>query len=197
MSEQLFIFPLGTVLFPGGALPLKIFEQRYLEMTKICIRDSKPFGVCLIREGAEVGTPAVPETTGCLANIEQWEMRDLGMFQLLARGGERFRLLDTQVAANGLMSGTIERIAEDAPGEVDPACREVMELIVKQVGVDKFPGPVRLDDPVWVSCRLAEGLPLDMHVKQSLLEADTATRINKLREILAAAGVVKSQLPPK
>lgn len=191
MTEQHFIFPLGTVLFPGGALPLKIFEQRYLEMTKVCIRDGKPFGVCLIREGAEVGTPAVPETIGCLATIEQWEMRDLGMFQLLARGGERFRLLETQVAANGLMSGTIERIADDAPAAVDPVCRDVMQLIVKQVGEDTFPGPIRLDDALWVSCRLAEGLPLDVHEKQSLLEADTATRMQKLREILAAAGLVK------
>ena len=191
-TEDHYIFPLCTVLFPGGALPLKIFEQRYLEMTKICIRDSKPFGVCLIREGAEVGAPAVPETIGCLATIEQWEMRELGMFQLLARGGERFRLLDTKVAANGLMSGSIERIAEEASGEVDPACREVMELIVKQVGTDKFPGPVQLDDAVWVSCRLAEGLPLDNDIKQSLLEADTATRMQKLREILSAAGLVKA-----
>lgn len=191
MPEEHFIFPLGTVLFPGGALPLKIFEQRYLEMTKLCIRDSKPFGVCLIREGAEVGTPAVPETIGCLASIEDWEMRDLGMFQLVARGGERFRLLDTAVAPNGLMSGTIERIAEEAPPQVDPACREVMELIVKQVGEDKFPGPVLLDDATWVSCRLAEGLPLDNGIKQSLLEADTATRMQRLRDILAAAGLIK------
>jgi Lon protease-like protein len=190
VSERHFIFPLGTVLFPGGALPLKIFEQRYLEMTKVCIRDSRPFGVCLIREGAEVGAPAVPETIGCLATIEEWEMRDLGMFQLVARGGERFRLLDTEVAANGLMSGTIERIGEEAPPPVDPACREVMELIVKQVG-DNFPGPVRLDDALWVSCRLAEGLPLDNAIKQSLLEADTATRMQRLRDILAAAGLVR------
>jgi hypothetical protein len=191
MAEEHFIFPLGTVLFPGGALPLKIFEQRYLEMTKICIRDSKPFGVCLIREGAEVGAPAVPETIGCLATIEEWEMRDLGMFQLVARGGERFRLLDTTVAANGLMSGTIERIDEDGDVQVDPACREVMELIVKQVGADKFPGPVRLDDAQWVSCRLAEGLPLDNGIKQSLLEADTAARMQRLRDILAAAGLTR------
>ena len=192
MPEETFIFPLGTVLFPGGALPLKIFEQRYLEMTKICIRDSKPFGVCLIREGAEVGAPAVPEAVGCLATIEQWEMRDLGMFQLLARGGERFRLLDSKVAANGLMSGTIERLPDEASGEVDPACREVMALIVKQLGEDSFSGPVRLDDAAWVSCRLAEGLPLDMHEKQSLLEADTAMRMERLREILAAAGLAKT-----
>ena len=67
MTEEHFIFPLGTVLFPGAALPLKIFEQRYLEMTKTCLRDNRPFGVCLIREGREVGDPALPEAIGCLA----------------------------------------------------------------------------------------------------------------------------------
>ena len=105
VTEDHFIFPLGTVLFPGGTLPLKIFEQRYIEMTKACLRDNRPFGVCLIREGQEVGAPAVPETIGCLATIERWDMPQLGLFQLVARGGERFRLLETRVASNGLMSG--------------------------------------------------------------------------------------------
>ena len=65
--EQTYIFPLNTVLFPGGVLPLKIFEQRYMEMTKVCISDDRAFGVCLIKEGRETGTPAVPQDIGCLA----------------------------------------------------------------------------------------------------------------------------------
>src|SRR5918995_6119962 len=96
-DREIHIFPLNTVLFPGGLLPLKIFEQRYIEMTKACLRDNRPFGVCLIREGREVGDPAVPETIGCLATIEKWDMPQLGLFQLVARGSERFRLLDTTV----------------------------------------------------------------------------------------------------
>ena len=107
-QRTIFLFPLGTVLFPGGALPLKIFEQRYLDMTKVCIRDNLPFGVCLIREGREVGSPAVPSIVGCLATIEQWEMPSPGMFHLLARGGERFRLLETRIADNGLTSADVE-----------------------------------------------------------------------------------------
>ena len=67
--QEISLFPLNTVLFPGGMLPLKVFEQRYIEMTKTCLRDSRPFGVCLIREGHEVGTAAVPEPVGCLAAI--------------------------------------------------------------------------------------------------------------------------------
>ncbi|MGA0033351.1 MAG: LON peptidase substrate-binding domain-containing protein, partial [Burkholderiales bacterium] len=74
IPQELPLFPLGTVLFPGGLLPLKIFEQRYVEMIKACLRDSTPFGVCLIREGHEVGVPATPHAVGCLARIEQWDV---------------------------------------------------------------------------------------------------------------------------
>ncbi|HEV7802225.1 MAG TPA: LON peptidase substrate-binding domain-containing protein [Burkholderiales bacterium] len=192
MTEEHFIFPLGTVLFPGGTLPLKIFEQRYLEMTKICIRDSRPFGVCLIKEGSEVGTPAVPETIGCLASIERWDMPQLGVFELVARGGQRFRLLESRVAANGLISASIERIADDTPStHVDAACREVLKLIINRVGATHFPEPIALDDATWVGCRLAEVLPLDAHVKQSLLEVpDAAGRLDRLREILVKEGLV-------
>ena len=193
MSEESFIFPLGTVLFPGGALPLKIFEQRYIEMTKVCLRDSKPFGVCLIKEGHEVGTPAVPHAVGCLATIEEWEMPQVNMFHLVARGAERFRLLDTRVAPNGLMSGTIERIPADAPAPVEPACREVLKLVIERVGADSFPAPVLLDDASWVGYRLAEVLPLDAAEKQAMLElTDAAERLNRLRAALAREGLISS-----
>src|SRR5688500_1726543 len=108
-------------------------------MTKICIRDGKPFGVCLIKEGSDVGTPAIPETIGCLATIERWDMPQLGLFELVARGGERFRLVESRVAANGLMSGSIERLPADTPTpRVDPACREVLKLIINRVGSTHF-----------------------------------------------------------
>jgi len=192
MLEEHFIFPLGTVLFPGGTLPLKIFEQRYMEMTKACLRDERPFGVCLIREGREVGDPAVPEAVGCLATIERWDMPQLGLFQLVTRGGDRFRLLETKIAKNGLMTGSVERIAADEPdGAVDPACREVLKLIIDRVGQSNFPTPISLDDPTWVSYRLAEILPFDAHVKQELLELDgAAQRLKRLRELLVKEGLV-------
>ncbi len=192
MTEEHFIFPLGTVLFPGGTLPLKIFEQRYIQMTKICIRDSRPFGVCLIREGDEVGVPAVPESIGCLASIERWDMPQLGLFELVARGGQRFRLLESRVAPNGLISASIERIADDTrSAHVDTACREVLKLIINRVGAAHFPEPIALDDATWVGCRLAEVLPLDARVKQSLLEMqDAAGRLDQLREILVTEGLV-------
>jgi Lon protease-like protein len=188
------------VLFPGGILPLKIFEQRYIEMTKACLRDNRPFGVCLIREGREVGEPAVPETVGCLAAIEHWDMPQLGLFQLIARGGDRFRLLDSQVAPNGLMSGTIERLAADEPAShVDPACRQVLKLIIERVGEANFPSPISLDDPSWVGYRLAEILPIDPREKQGLLELrDPGERLSRLRETLLKKGlVVRNEDEPK
>ena len=83
------LFPLSTVLFPGGLLPLKIFEQRYIAMAKACIRDGSEFGVCLIKEGREVGTPAVPQDVGCLARIVHWDMPQFGVFHLQIEGLQR------------------------------------------------------------------------------------------------------------
>ena len=192
MSEELHIFPLGTVLFPGGVLPLKIFEQRYLEMTKVCLRDTRPFGVCLIREGHEVGTPALPHTVGCIATIEEWEMPQVNMFHLVSRGGERFRLLESRVAPNGLMSGTIERIPADPPAPVDAGCRNVLKLLIERVGAEHFPAPVSLDDASWVGFRLAEVLPLDAPEKQALLElTDAGERLKRLRAALAREGLIE------
>jgi uncharacterized protein len=191
MTEEQFIFPLGTVLYPGGGLPLKIFEQRYIEMTKICLRDERPFGVCLIKEGREVGDPALPQPVGCLAVIEEWDMPQTGLFQLMARGGDRFRLIDSRVAKNGLITGTIERIPSDPPAvDVDDACRRVLEMIIERVDASVFQKPHRLDDASWIGFRLAEILPLDARLKQELLEmTDAAERLTRIRAILMDEGL--------
>lgn len=188
---ETFIFPLNTVLFPGGILPLKIFEQRYLEMTKTCLRDNLAFGVCLIREGREVGAPALPESVGCLATITQWDMPQLGMFQLITRGSGRFRILESRVAANGLISAHVEMLPPDSGAtEVDKTCRDVLRLVIDKVGAANFPAPVRLDDPAWVAYRLAEILPVDTAVRQQLLELqDAGERLARLRGILVSQGL--------
>lgn len=173
--REIFLFPLNTVLYPGGALPLKIFEQRYLDMTKACIRDNLPFGVCLIREGREVGVPALPHDVGCLAAIEQWDMPVASMFHLLARGGARFRVLGTQVAANGLLSGEVELLPDPAPAEVDPTCAELLRAMIEKIGTEQFPQSLRYEDAAWVVYRLAELLPVDAVFRQRLLELDNAT----------------------
>jgi Lon protease-like protein len=171
------IFPLGTVLFPGGVLPLKIFEQRYLEMTKACLRDGTPFGVCLIREGKEVGTPAVPSDIGCIARIREWDMPQLGIFLLISEGTARFRLGETRVDRSGLLIAEVEPLpmteASPPPPEFE-RCVSMLKVIVKKIGEDKLPSPARYDDPAWVAYRLAEFLPLESPARQRLLEMDTS-----------------------
>ena len=175
MRHSLPIFPLNTVLYPGGSLPLKIFEQRYLEMTKACLRDGSPFGVCRIREGTEVGTPAVPEVVGCTASIAAWDMPHLGVFHLRCRGGQAFSLRERTMQSDGLIVGTVEML-DDTEGEpVEKQtwllCRRVLEEIVARVGGQYFFPPLQYDNPRWVSYRLAELLPFDIGTRQALLEA--------------------------
>lgn len=187
------LFPLGTVLFPGGLLPLKVFEQRYVDMTKACLRDATPFGVCLIREGQEVGQPAAPDSVGCLATIEQWDVPHPNLFTLLARGGARFRVLDTTVSSSGLITGRVELLPEPTTdAAMEPACEEVLRLAIKRAGADSVPGPIQLDNPVWVSYRLAEILPITPQEKQALLElTDTEQRFARLREFLLIHGIIE------
>jgi Lon protease-like protein len=165
------LFPLRAVLFPGGALPLKIFEQRYMDMAKGCLKEGLPFGICLIKEGSEVGTPAVPEQVGTLAKIVDWDMEQLGVLKVRVEGGERFRLNSTDVQPNGLIIGGIERFHEAAAASGDlEACAAFLKKVVAAVGAGQFAEPLRFDEVSWVGFRLAEILPLRPDVKQRLLE---------------------------
>jgi uncharacterized protein len=189
--REILLFPLNTVLFPEGILPLKVFEQRYIELTKACLRDDAPFGVCLIREGGEVGAAALPERVGCLATIAQWDMPQLGLFHLVARGGRRFRLIDTRVGANQLIAADVELLPADPAGnKVDALCGGILKTIIEKAGADHFPAPLKLDDADWVSYRLAEVLPLEGAEKQELLEiADAPARFQRLRQFLTRLGL--------
>jgi Lon protease-like protein len=190
-TQETFIFTLNTVLFPGGVLPLKIFEQRYLEMTKVCISENRPFGVCLIKEGREVGTPAVPEEIGCLARITQWDMPQLGMFQLLTEGTQRFRILQSSVEKNGLISARIETLpGEQEVAPQDTLCSEVLKAIIEKLGAEHFPAPHRFDDAAWIGYRLSEVLPISLDTKQQLLQiSDPQTRLAQLSQILSRQGL--------
>ncbi len=180
------LFPLNTVLFPGGLLPLRIFEQRYLGMAKDCLRDGTPFGVCLIREGTEVGAPATPEEVGCIARIVQWDMQQLGLLQVVARGERRFRILERRVQADGLAHASIEELPEEADAPVPQrfaTCRRILERIAEEHGARLFEQPPRLDSSAWVSARLVEILPLPLAEKQRLLE--TGSGLERLEKVHA------------
>lgn len=176
------------MLFPGGRLPLRIFEQRYMEMAKACLRDSSPFGVCLIRDGKEVGTPATPFEVGCLARIGHWDMPQLGVLHVTALGERRFRLLERRVQPDGLARASIELLEDDVDSAIPEACAgcvRLLERLIEQQGT-LFELPHRLDSASWVSARLAEILPLPLAAKQELLElVDARARLERLNSLLA------------
>jgi Lon protease-like protein len=176
--ESVPIFPLQTVLFPGGMLPLRIFEVRYMDMAKACLKDASPFGVCLIREGEEVGAPAVPEPVGCLARIAECDVEELGILKVKAEGLERFRILSRETNRQGLIVGEVERLdnepeVREAPGLAESA--EFLRKVIAGIGAQRFSEPFAFDDATWVGFRLAEILPLRIDVKQKLLELTDAT----------------------
>ena len=185
--NEVALFPLNTVLFPGGRLPLRIFEQRYMDMAKACLRDGARFGVCLIREGREVGAPALPVEVGCLARIGAWDMPQLGLLHVTAHGERRFRILERRVQPDGLALGSIELLDPDLDAPVPDTCRACVRLLerVMQQQSGLFETPHRLDSASWVSSRLAEILPLPLPAKQALLELhDARTRIERLNALL-------------
>jgi Lon protease-like protein len=185
---EIAIFPLNAVLFPGGLLPLRIFEQRYMDMAKGCLRDDVPFGVCLIRSGNEVGTPATPEPVGCTAKIVEWDMQQLGVLSVTALGGQRFRILDSRVTETGLTRAGVEMLPEDADSKVAgglDACASVLKAVIKEHGTEIMAEPYLFDSSSWVSSRLTEILPVPLAAKQKLLELeDAAQRIEILNKFL-------------
>lgn len=176
--ESIPIFPLQTVLFPGGLLPLRIFETRYMDMARECLREGAPFGVCLIKEGGEVGAPAVPETVGCVATIAECDMEELGILKIVAKGGDRFRIATSEVAKQGLIVATVDRMEPEADAIEAPGlaqCADFLRKLIAGIGSERFAQPYLFDNATWVGFRLAEILPLRNDVKQKLLEVTDAT----------------------
>lgn len=196
VTERTPLFPLNTVLFPGGQLPLRIFEARYMDMARDCLKRRRPFGVCLIREGREVGVPATPEAIGCLASIIDCDMQQLGVLNVATLGRQRFRVLDSDVNAQGLISADIEILPEEpalALPEEFNACRRLLEMVVKDQGDGVFAAPHRFDDAAWVGYRLSEILPAPPAAKQKLLELeDSLSRLNILQRFLEQHGIGQS-----
>ncbi len=187
-TSWLSLFPLNTVLFPDGVLPLRVFETRYIDMVRDCMRHETPFGVVLIKSGKEVGAAAEPEAVGCLAHITHWDMPDPGVLTLRTRGGTRFRILETRERHDrGLEARVVTLTTDDIMPITDihvrcaKALKNVIDNIVAQGQAEQgdafdnpFPTPVQLDNAGWVANRWCEILPIPLAARQKLLELDDA-----------------------
>lgn len=174
--DDIALFPLPAVLFPGGDLQLRIFERRYLDLVRDCARDGRGFGVCLILEGSETGAPAIPAAVGTLARIVDFDTLPDGLLGIRARGGERFRVSSTRVRDNGLMHGEAEFWPDEPVVSVPPEyalLATILERVLERIGGDAARvDRARYDDASWVGFRLAEQLPLRSEEKQRLLQLD-------------------------
>jgi Lon protease-like protein len=195
------LFPLQSVLFPGGRLPMRIFEQRYMDMAKVCLKESSSFGICLIARGEEVSAPgrkaAEPHAVGTLAHIADWDMQQLGVLEIVAQGGERFRLLRHWAEGSGLLQGEVELIAAPAvlpvPGpyaRLVPLLRAIVDEM--ESGAPNAPAkPHRFFDAGWLGMRYAEVLPIPVAAKQKLLEIeDSIDRLEIIYRFLESKGLL-------
>jgi len=175
-AHELPLFPLGTVLFPGGRLSLRIFEPRYLDLVRRCGRSGEGFGVCRNVAGEEVGAPATPAEVGTEAVIVDFAMTDDGLLALTVEGRRRFRIAATRVMPDDLVVADVHWL-DEPPAQPLPAEHALLSLLLARIldkaGLD-HPGAGKgeLADAAYVAWRLAEWLPLDLDERQRLLELD-------------------------
>lgn len=171
---QIPLFPLHTVLYPSGPLPLRIFEPRYLDMISRCLRDDAAFGVVQIREGSEVGM-ATTWDVGTLARIGDWYQGSDGILGVTAIGSDRFRIRRRRSADDGLLLADVELLPGDAVQEVPERYLPMVQIldgVLADLGKLYDELPRRYDDAAWVGCRFAEILPFSPEQKQHCLELD-------------------------
>ena len=190
MLEATPVFALNTVLYPEGPLPLRIFEPRYVDMVSDRLRKDAPFIVALIRSGSEVGGGATTHPVGTLARIVDWNRQDDGLLGIVALGGRRVRILDTETRPDGLCVATARMLADEAAAAVPDEQRRLAALLrglFEQLEERyRFVTP-RFDDAGWVGCRLSELLPMPLARKQHFLEMeDPLLRLRELAQVVAA-----------
>ncbi|HEX2530468.1 MAG TPA: LON peptidase substrate-binding domain-containing protein [Burkholderiaceae bacterium] len=197
------LFPLNAVLFPEGLLSLRIFETRYIDMVRECIKRKLQFGVALIRSGSEVDGGASPESVGCLAHIEQWDMPQSGILLLRTRGGARFRILETRVLPDRRLDARIEILPDDTTASISNThvrCASALKNVIENVlaggstepsAQNPFPEPMQLSNASWVGNRWCEILPISLIARQKLLELDDAeTRLEIVHQYLQQRNIL-------
>jgi Lon protease-like protein len=186
------LFPLNTVLFPGGPLPLRIFEPRYVDMVRYCMREHAPFGVVLIRAGVEAGG-AVTSTAdiGTSARIVDFFQMPDGLLGIRCMGERKFKVIDRRVQSDGLNMGTVEWAPAERPADLPSEYMHLAALLRKvlpELGEIYQSVPKHFDDAAWVSARLAEILPINLAEKQLCLElADPLQRLERLAPFIRRA----------
>ena len=190
LLEETPVFALNTVLYPGGPLPLRIFEPRYVDMVSDRLRREAPFIVALIRDGSEVGGGAVTRSVGTLARIVDWNRGDDGLLGITALGGRRVRVLADETRPDGLCVATARMLDEEPASTVPGDHRRLVALLrglLDQLEATYRHVTPRYDDASWVGYRLSELLPMPLARKQHFLEMeDPLARLRDLTEIVEA-----------
>ena len=184
------LFPLDAVLFPGGALPLRIFEPRYLDMISDCMKSESGIGVVLIKDGHEAGAAAKVHELGTISYISYWHKRTDGMLGITLTGEQRFRVLSTEIKDNQLTVAEIELLPKfngSTKAYDDELFVKLLKQIIAQLEPPYSTMTKHYDDPDWVSARLIELLPLQLIEKQKMLMMeDVNERINYLHPLLVS-----------
>ena len=201
------LFPLGAVLFPGGILPLRIFEVRYLDMIGKCHKAGAPFGVVALTQGAEVRRPGrgaeAFQSVGTLATITALETPQPGLMTIRCHGEQRFRIARSEQLKHGLWIADVERLDDDLPVPVPDdlkhaavALSHLLDSLQARhgpgVATPTLEGPMRLDDCGWLANRWCEILPVPLELKQRLMQLDNPlVRLELVCDILARTGIVR------
>ena len=186
---QLPLFPLNTVLLPGSRLELRIFEPRYLDMIRDCMRAQSGFGVCLITRGEEIGIGAVPASMGTHARIVDFCSLPDGLLGITALGDHRFVAERTHTSPSGLLLAEVHMLSI-VPPQAIPAEYAVLVTILQRLA-DQDDSELSqaakhcFDDADWVGYRLADRLPITLVERQQFLEIDSAiARLDQLAQWL-------------
>ena len=187
------LFPLQTVLFPGGPLALRIFEPRYLDMVRRCFKDQSGFGVTTILEGDEAGAVTRLATTGTLARLVDFDPLPDGLLGITCLGEERFRVLRHWQQPDGLNFGEVQYLEAEAPSELPPELAHLGDLlreVLPKLGRGYAHVAAHYEDAGWVANRWAEVLPLNSAEKLALLELEAPL------ERLALVAAWSARQPP-
>lgn len=188
-------------------MSLRVFETRYVDMVRDCLRNEQPFGVCLIRSGQETGAPATPEAIGCLARITWWDTEQLGVLNVRVRGLQRFHIVSSSSDSSGLLQAQIKLIEADALHNITATAAPCVNLLRRVVGEIEeklrqenreinadtlpLPFPYQFDNAAWVANRLCEILQIPLRAKQKLMELeDGAVRLSLVQQYLQQHKVI-------